>query len=107
MIELLPSEGSEMKYRVSGTISSTSLRAYYRALNQRYEAYGKLKLEVEVRSFRGYRNWRALWCFLVNEPQLLWKVCRYDVRSDRAWFRQLVKTLDYFLPHIQCTAAPL
>lgn len=90
-----------MRYRVAGTITKESLVDYYAKLDTRYQKFGKLHLVVEVRSFRGYQNWKAWRYFLENEPQLLRKVTSYHVISDQRWFRTFIQILQFLIPQIQ------
>ena len=105
MLEILPSEGRDFRYRVSGVLTAGELARYYVAFNRRYREHGKLDLHVEVVDFRGYANLDAVKVFLRHEPGLLRKVRRYRATSNQGWFRWMVRGLDFFIPQVKLEIA--
>ena len=98
MLEYTLVQGQEIHYRISGSLTTESLRAYYAKVEKQYRRYGKVRLLASATSFRGYAGLRAVLVLLRGEPRLLRWVERYALVTEQRGLRLFFRVLAVVIP---------
>lgn len=93
MIRIVEAKGSYLHLELEGRLSSADLATYYGGVAEVYRGHGRVHLRVDAHYFDGYNDPRAIGKLLLNEPKLLWQLCRYDLHTNQLWLQRVVKAL--------------